>query len=160
MTDSMNGGPGDVTRPDHEATLNEAGIEVFAVDGTDSFAVPGPADGQPVDGAPVLPAISRTRILVTAGAVVAGLAFVVSVGAGSPDDASLRTGAEGPGPGFSTPLWRTDDGDEVDLGAVRLAPYDDETLAMLEEGSAAGEAHDDSTLDDEYVYDDYARTRR
>ena len=35
------------TRPDAEPTINEAGEQGFAIDGTDSFSVPGPADGLP-----------------------------------------------------------------------------------------------------------------
>ena len=156
MSEPGAGGPDGVTRPDHEPTINEAGLEVFAIDGTDSFAVPGPADGQPTGGGTVPPAISPLRILVTAGAVLAGLVFVVAVGAGSPGDASLRTDGEGAGPGFATPLWRTADGEEPDLGAVRLQPYDDETLAQLEEGSTDDELGR-AELDDEYSYDDRYR---
>src|SRR5215211_7465262 len=82
-------GPGPVTRPDFEPTINEVEPPGFVIDGTDSFAVPGPGDGLPPadDGSPS----ARARVLLTAGSVIAGLVFVVAVGSGSDaGDAQVR----------------------------------------------------------------------
>ena len=66
-----------------------------------------PADGLAPDGANGPPAISRSRVLVTAGAVLAGMVFVVAVGSGNADDGSSRSFAcdGAPRPGFTIPLW-------------------------------------------------------
>lgn len=156
MSDAPGSGPMDTPRPDHEPTLNEAGAVVFGVDGTDSFAVPGPADGLPLHDAPEPPSISRTRLLVTVGAVVSGLVFVVAVGSGSgAEDPRLRTADGGGGSGFMNPFWGDDDDDGAEVVVVPLDPNDAETLRQLEETGpptgtvdpyATDETYDDDAL--------------
>ena len=135
MSDIPGGGAVDRSRPDDEPTINAAGADGFLVDGTDSFAVPGPIDVVPAEDVPESPAVSRTRVLVTAGAVAAGLAFVIAVGRGGAGDAgsSLRAdGAEAPGFAFSN--WGADAGDVV---VVVPQPADEDTLRRLEDGEVA-----------------------
>ncbi len=79
------------SRPDAEPTINEAGQQGFAVDGTDSFSVPGPGDGLPPDPGDedaVARVAAMRRLLVTLGAAVAVLLVVIIVG---------RTGGSGSG---------------------------------------------------------------
>ena len=78
------------SRPDDEPTINEAGTASFTVDGTDSFAVPGPADGLPPDDAEErsAAALARRRMLITLGAAAALLALVLVIAnAGHSDSA-------------------------------------------------------------------------
>ena len=78
--------------------------------------MPGPVDGLPPATVARPPAISRTRLLVTAGAVVAGLVFVVAVGAGvRRADAATAAARRRGVPAFNLPLW---DGD-VDEPPIR-----------------------------------------
>ena len=135
MSDIPGGGPVDRARPDDEPTINEAGADGFLVDGTDSFAVPGPIDVVPAEDVPESPAVSRTRLLVTAGAVAAGLAFVVAVGRGGAGDAGSTLRAEGTeAPGFAFSQWGADDGSVV---LVVPEPADEDTLRRLEDGQVA-----------------------
>ena len=79
----MGAQPAGSSRPDAEPTINEAGEQGFAVDGTDSFTVPGPADGLPaelVDEEAAARAAAMRRLLVTLAAAVAVLAVVIAVG--------------------------------------------------------------------------------
>ena len=79
------------TRPDAEPTINEAGEQGFAIDGTDSFSRPGPADGLPPehgDEDAVARVAAMRRLLVTLGAAVAVLLVIIIVG---------RTGGSAPG---------------------------------------------------------------
>jgi hypothetical protein len=162
MSDIPGGGPVDRSRPDDEPTINEAGADGFLVDGTDSFAVPGPVDVVPGEEVPEPPAVSRTRVLVTAGAVAAGLAFVVAVGRGGAGDAgtSLRS-EDAAAPAFAFSQWGADDGAVV---LVVPDPADADTLRRLEDGQVASEdgtiVGADDFADDEYAgddddYDDY-----
>ena len=93
--------------PGEPSTINEAGSDGFAVDGTDAFAI----DERPVEGPLVPPAeepddvaaIGRGRLAVTVGAALAGLLIVIAVGSST-----------GPRPVVGEAgLLRTEDVDDV-----------------------------------------------
>jgi photosystem II stability/assembly factor-like uncharacterized protein len=108
--------PDEPSRPDDEPIINEGGLGGFAIDGTDSFAVPGPADGLPpedVDAAVRLAA--RRRLLITLGAALAVLAGVIAVGrAGGAGDAGSVRSEDQPAFTLPSPFGEGEDGgDEV-----------------------------------------------
>jgi hypothetical protein len=83
VADEMGARPAGSSRPDAEPTINEAGEQGFAIDGTDSFTVPGPGDGLPPENADedaAARAAAMRRLLITLGAAVAVLAAVIVVG--------------------------------------------------------------------------------
>jgi photosystem II stability/assembly factor-like uncharacterized protein len=83
VADEMGARPIPAARHDAEPTINEGGEQGFAVDGTDSFTVPGPADGLPaelVDEEAAARAAAMRRLLVTLGVAIAVLAVVIVVG--------------------------------------------------------------------------------
>ena len=99
--EGMGSQPARSTRPDAEPTINEAGQQGFAIDGTDSFSVPGPADGLPPDPGDedaMARIAAMRRLLVTLGAAVAVLLVVIIVGrtGGSGPSDRLAGAAEGP----------------------------------------------------------------
>ena len=94
------------TRPDAEPTINEAGKQGFAIDGTDSFSVPGPADGLPPEPATRMPmarVAAMRRLLVTLGAAVAVLLVVIIVGRTGGSGPSDRLAGAAEGPAFTLP---------------------------------------------------------
>ena len=98
--------------------------------------MPGPVDVVPGEEDPEPPAVSRTRVLVTAGAVAAGLAFVVAVGRGGAGDAGTSLRSEGrlrhpPSPSHS--------GAPTTAAVVLVVPdpADQDTLRRLEDGQVA-----------------------
>jgi hypothetical protein len=133
-------------RPDFEPTVNEAEPPGFAIDGTDSFTVPAPGDGLPPEPEEP-PAVSTSRLVVTTGALMAGLLLVVAVGgargSGATDDA-LRT-VDSP---WAVRLDWWDD-EPSGGGTGPIAPFDADTLALLAAADArsGGVDADDMTID-------------
>ncbi len=141
-------------RPDEEPTINEAGTPGFAVDGTDSFAVPGPADGLPPeldvddDG---LAAVGRRRIAVTLAAALLLLVAVIALGSLGGDDDRLA-GDDAVHEGSSVP---TTEASATDGSPIVRPPDDADTLARLEAGATLSTGTG-ATAYDEYTTDTYA----
>ena len=163
MADEMGARPGD------EPTINESGAGGFAVDGTDSFAVPGPldaADDTELGDGEVPLADGRRRLFVTLGAAAVVLLAVVVVGrAGDEDDASqvvdestgltyLSPFTDGGTPEVASAGWFA-----IDLDAVPPPDgyqYDDD---LLDEYAGTADPWDTSAgsyaADDEYTVPTY-----
>jgi hypothetical protein len=142
-------------RHDVEPTINEAGEQSFAVDGTDSFAVPGPADGLPPDVGDE-DAIARVaamrRLLITLGAAAAVLLVIIIVGRTGDSGTSDRVVGAAEGSDFSLPSLFGDpsgrsgvDRDANDEDAATSTTYDDEF---------ASPSYGTMSQNPEYEYDD------
>jgi hypothetical protein len=149
MSDIADGDASDRPRPGDDTTINEAGTPGFAVDGTDSFAVPGPADGQtPLDEAAA--AAPWRRLLVTLGAAVIVLALVAIIGTAGRDgsDAGTMRGAtETTVPDFTLPSpFGGEDSDET---ATTVADSLDQTYV----GDSTVATYDPYVTDSSYPDD-------
>jgi hypothetical protein len=146
--------PDDVARLDDAAIINEAGLPGFAVDGTDSFAVPGPADGlEPEDADPDAGAPYR-RLIVTVGAAVIALVIVFIIGSSGRDDrsvASLRTADTTTAFTLRSPFG-------TDGTVTETTPGGDEATATTEGGDVDAQFSTVPPATDpyQYQYDDQA----
>jgi hypothetical protein len=141
-------------RHDVEPTINEAGEQSFAVDGTDSFSVPGPADGLPPDVGDE-DAIARVaamrRLLITLGAAAAVLLVIIIVGRTGDSGTSDRVVGAAEGSDFTLPSLF---GDPTGRGGVdRNANDDDATSTTYDDEYSSSTSRTGTTLYGDDGYD-------
>ena len=152
----MGSQPLDSTRPDAEPTINEAGQQGFAIDGTDSFSVPGPADGLPPDPGDedaMARIAAMRRLLVTLGAAVAVLLVVIIVGRTGGSGPSDRLAGATEGPAFTLP---SPFGDPTSRGGVdrKATTESDATSPTYDDEFASSSSRTVTSQFDDFQYDE------
>ena len=152
----MGSQPLDSTQPDAEPTINEAGQQGFAIDGTDSFSVPGPADGLPPDPGDedaMARIAAMRRLLVTLGAAVAVLLVVIIVGRTGGSGPSDRLAGATEGPAFTLP---SPFGDPTSRGGVdrKATTESDATSPTYDDEFASSSSRTVTSQFDDFQYDE------
>src|SRR4051794_29795968 len=118
----------DPPRPHDPSTINEAGASGFAVDGTDSFAIPGLPDLSDQDDPDGVVGPPYRRLIVTVGAAIIVLAIVIIIGSSGRDGSAGSVQSDDqPAPYTLPPLF----GGDGDPSAGRAV---DGTSATLDTG--------------------------